>query len=323
MEQIKHWLRNNTLTVTGFWIWTIISVLWSHYLLTQVTMIIALFLVTVWDWYSGTQVARKYNLFVSKRAWDSWVKFGNNFMLVCWILMWEFIITFLYWKELEWWISIWTIGWFKYHLISWATIWWFLIKELISLTENYEKLWNVIAWIIAQKLRIFHKTFMDDIIQKIGIWDKKLLPLKLQLNTITKDYIERIEEPSYKACAKITTNFIINMINEVYNMDDLIIKRDLCFLLNSTRKTVESQILNQRLPFEIAWRFMRWYDRAINTFKVSLSATTDTDYKYQVIWLLIKVMMDWLDGISDREKYDNIPLELKYQYDTDNKNLLK
>jgi hypothetical protein len=86
---------------------------------------------------------------------------------------------------------------------------------------------------------------------------------------------------------------------------------------------VESQILTQRLPVEIDWRFMRWYDRAMTTLKVSLCNVTDTDYKYQVIWLLIKMIMDWLDDISGREKYDNIPLEQKYQYDTDNQNLLK
>jgi hypothetical protein len=73
----------------------------------------------------------------------------------------------------------------------------------------------------------------------------------LQLNKILTDFIERIADPNYKICAKITTNFIINIINEVYNSDDLVIKRDLNFLLNSTRKTVESQILTQRLPVEI------------------------------------------------------------------------
>jgi phage-related holin len=316
MEHIKLWISDNILKLTWFWLWTIISILGSHYVLTQVTMIVLLFIVTIWDWISWMQVAQKYNLYTSKRVWDSFVKFANNFALIVIILIWEFVVTFAYWKELEWFVSIRTMSWFKYHLISWATIWGFLIKEGISLTENYEKLGNPFAWMLAQKLKIFQKTFMEEVMTKLGVWDKKLLPLKMQLMTIQNEYIENVDDPNYRACAKITTNYLVNIINDIYNLDTTIIKRDLNYLLWSTRKTVENQILVQRIPTEVAGRFMRWVDRAFALLKTSLCTLTEEDYKYKVIWLLIKVLMDWLEDIATREKYNNIPLDQKYRYDT-------
>ena len=315
MEQIKQWLWDNNLTMIWIWIWTIISILWSHYILTQVIMLIVLFIITVVDWISWMQVAQKYNLFTSKRISDSIVKFTHYFTLITILIMLEFIITRAYWKELENFISIATMSWFKYHLISWATIWAFLLKEGISLTENYEKLWNPIAWILAQKLRIYQCNFMQELMNKLGVWDKKLLPLKNQLSKIQNEYIENVDEPNYKACAKITTNYITNIINDIYSLDVATIKRDINYLLWSTRKTVESQILIQKIPVEIAGRFMRWFDRAFGTMKTWInSIQNEDDYKYQVIWLLIKVLMDWLEDIASRDKYDNIPLDKIYTY---------